>query len=163
MCNKSSTEFINEKIMFGGDISKADEVRNFSLLWNMFELLMIKERKFPDGINEIKKPANLSDQDRVEEMFLYFKNRYGENGKFDPNHLLLENSCKNRVLSLLNGNSDAFEDRIYVIFHIIRRIRNNFFHGNKEFHELSRSEDLFESINKFLIPYIEKAYNEKYC
>lgn len=160
--DRTSTEFITEKIMSSGDIKDAEEVRNFALLWNMFELLIIKERKFVNVINyKIEELIRLSDYDELNKMFLYFKERYGDNGLFDIRFLKLEENCNSRVKRLLKNESNNKSNCTFVVFHIIRRIRNNFFHGSKEYHELSSNEDLFRKINLFLIPYIEKAYEEE--
>lgn len=144
-------------------------VGNFLILWNMFEGMYDnqyrtkvdkdhKENIIQKCIEKVDK-LNFS-RELLDDALLYFRSRYIETEETNKlfEKLKLENSCKGLCEKVLKNESDIKEgDRLKCVMHIVRRYRNNLFHGIKEI-PLKDQKTNFEISYKILIELI-KNYN----
>ena len=153
------------------DSSDIDDIRDFSLLWNLFEDICWNQNNensnaFP--LREILKIVSSkyqslrSNQSDIDEIYNYFIDRYQDNNKFD-NLKFRDNETENIAKTLLekaindSSSSITFEEKIKIILSIIHRYRNNLFHGEKDMQYIRLQKGNFEKSNKFLMLFIEKC------
>ena len=151
--------FLSIEKKFTGD--EIDSIRNFSLLWNLFERLVCRRNASVPALQNAV--SNLQRQDKLKiddyDKFLkYFANRYIESNK--PNlrfrMLNLRSVDKPLVEAVLKGNETAHEKVLLAMLIIIYRYRNNLFHGEKEIRDLPNQIDNFRNANQLLIVFLEK-------
>ncbi len=135
------------------------EVRNFMMLWNLFEarLFSCDFGKNKSNINNIHLEPNL-----VSETLQYLQCRYTTKGStnnlFSGLHLR-NNDNPVLVQKVLLGERNNSFDIMTTIITIIYRYRNNLFHGEKKIATLPMQKDNFIYANKFLIACLE-AHNK---
>lgn len=133
-------------------------VKNFSLLWNVFEKKVCDTRC---SIPILEKKLNLVDFDlnEFEEHLEYFKNRYISEGQINQrfDHLRVNNlKYKGLVINVLLGDETEDSDIILALMVIVYRYRNNLFQGNKDILHLNTQEVNFHHANQIL----KKILNE---
>jgi len=153
-------QWINEKIINSEinniDKDDIDAIRDFTLLWNLFEALCCN--KFAD-MNIIYRLINdkieLFNEIDYQDIFDYFYNRY-ENDINKFNKLNIR-SRDQRILveKVLNNEYEDKENRLKFIMVIIYRYRNNLFHGEKNMAHIRYQKENFEKTNEFLMYFIE--------
>jgi len=152
-------EWINEKIINNGNSkiegNDIDEIRDFALLWNLFEALCCNKNANMSKINSIiDSKIELFDEIKYQDIFDYFYNRYkNDSRKF--NALKLRNGEKELVKKILNDEYEDKNNRLKFIMAIIYRFRNNLFHGEKDMKYIRLQKENFEKTNKFLMYFIE--------
>lgn len=138
-----------------------DRVRNFSLLWNLFETFACKRRA---DINSISNAVDKTNQrepittDLIAEHLTYFKERYfKEDGtpkeifeglKFRPRQT--EQEAKQKVTETLTDKIYDSAENLKSLLFILYRLRNNLFHGEKEVVRLNGQMDNFTVANDLL-------------
>lgn len=149
--------WINNK--FGLNLTDEDlsELKNFTLLWNIYENTIFNRsfsiaRLQQEILNRDLQIGNFN------EVFNYFQNRYTENGitndrfnhlNFRPNdQMALVRDC------LLNINMVP-QDKILSIGIIVYRFRNNLFHGLKDFMVIAEQHDNFRNANSYLKTFLD--------
>lgn len=156
MATSKISKWINDYLHISNiDSEEYVEVRNFMILWNLFEARLFdcnfgKNRGNIDNIH--------LEDDIVNQTLQYLKERYITNGS--TNHLLSGLHLRNNdnpalVQNVLLGEINNFSDMIRTIITIIYRYRNNLFHGEKEIASLPMQKDNFMYANKFLIACLE--------
>ncbi|MBE0670630.1 MAG: hypothetical protein IH588_08590 [Anaerolineales bacterium] len=147
-----------ERKLTGEDI---ENVRNFSLLWNLFERLVChRNASIPalvDAISRLQRQDKLRIDDY--EIFLkYFANRYIEGDK--PNHrfrmLNLRGDDKTLVEAVLKGSETTPEKVMLALLMIVYRYRNNLFHGEKSIRDLPNQIENFRNANQLLMIFMER-------
>ncbi|MFC2119814.1 hypothetical protein ACFLQ4_01955 [Bacteroidota bacterium] len=136
--------------------NEVNPVTDFSLMWNHFENIL-GER----NINITRLEAIATDTTQIsgdstfyQNYFDYFKNRYIKED--NTTNELFENLSfrpgdkKDFVATVLKGDDNNAANTIEAILIIIYRIRNNFFHGEKQLHNIYTQYDNFNIANKFL-------------
>jgi len=64
-------------------------------------------------------------------------------------------TMRRHLEATLNSPQSSLEDIVKSLLFIAYRIRNNFFHGNKNLSDLFNQEDLFQQINQVLMDYLD--------
>ena len=159
MENKSKNAFeisqwIDNYLHISIDTEEYVEVRNFLILWNIFEAKWFK-------CNFGRNKSNIQNihlaSDIVNQTLQYLQRRYITNGSTNERFmkLRLRNNDMTSVLCVLLGRSNNSCDIIKAIIMIIYRYRNNLFHGEKAIASLPIQKDNFIYANKFLIACLE--------
>jgi hypothetical protein len=152
--------FLSIERKFTGD--EIDSVRNFSLLWNLFERLVCHRNASVAALENAV--SNLQGQDKLRiddynKFLKYFANRYIENGKTNRRFRMLNFQRRNKrelVEAVLMGNETAPEKILLAILIIVYRYRNNLFHGEKAIRDLPNQIDNFRNANQLLMVFMEK-------
>lgn len=139
------------------DEIERNEIYAFTMLWSFFENRYLGKSAGPKVIEDFVK-QRLDEHSlqvaQLEPHFAYFQNRYmtnsGETEHFAALHLR-ENESPKRVRGALNGSLANDLDRLYALFIIVYRLRNNFFHGEKWTYGLRGQKSNFEHANQVLI------------
>lgn len=148
-----------ERKLTGDDI---ESVRNFSLLWNLFEGLVCNKNAsaiaLENAVLDLQKRDKLKIDD-YDKFLQYFANRYIENG--ETNHrfdsLNLRHGDKPELVeAVLKGNETVPEKVLLGILIIVYRYRNNLFHGEKSIYDLPNQIDNFRNANQLLMVFMEK-------
>ena len=148
-----------ERKLTGDDI---ENVRNFSILWNLFEGLVCNRNAsiiaLENAVSDMQNRNKLVIDD-YNKFLKYFSNRYIENG--ETNHrfdrLNLRRGDKPELVeAVLKGNEIAPEKVLLAILIIVYRYRNNLFHGEKSIYDLPNQIDNFKNANQLLMVFMEK-------
>lgn len=145
-------EWINNR--FGTNFTDADleNVKDFSLIWNIFERYVCNNN-FTIANAEAQlavKKFNLAD---FQEHIDYFKNRYIENGSVNNRFANLNfraNDRDNLVKEVLLGNVTTEQETVLSLTIIVYRYRNNLFHGIKDMQVIDQQNENFRIANDFL-------------
>ena len=152
-------QWINETIINDGtnriEVDDIGEIRDFALLWNLFESLCFDKFVDMNKINRlIDTKIDLFDEAKYQDIFDYFYNRYkNDNPKVEALHL--RNGDKELVKKVLNDNFTDKNNKLKFIMAIIYRYRNNLFHGEKDMRYIRLQKENFQNTNKFLMYFIE--------
>lgn len=153
--------YINKRI----DISSLDNIRNFSLFWNVFESTVCRNQANANSIcskvDELVNKRNFNFQD-YRESYDYFKNRYTTSGKvnYEFNSLGFKRPDKKELVQeVLESDNPSKQNIIKALLIIVYRLRNNLFHGKKSMKALNSQIDNFKITNKLLAMVIEQ-YDE---
>ena len=152
-------KWINEKIINGGtgkmEANDIDEIRDFALLWNLFEDLLCDNNANMCKIDAlIDKNIDKFNDSEYQDIFEYFYDRYKNNdAKF--NALRLHEPQKNLVKKVLNDEFMDKNNKLKFIMSIIYRYRNNLFHGEKDMRYIRFQKENFEKTNEFLMYFID--------
>jgi len=139
-----------------------ESVRNFSLLWNLFEGLVCNKHAsvaaLENAVSDMQERHKLRIED-YDKFLKYFANRYIENGEI--NHRfgrlnLRQGDRRELVEAVLKGNETAPEKVLLAILIIVYRYRNNLFHGEKSIYDLPNQIDNFRNANQLLMVFMEK-------
>lgn len=167
-----------ESNSFNTTIDLSDEdwkpIFYFSLVWNLFESQICETRASKDRLelSVNKYTATLAGsklrtiEEKYNNYFDWFRPRYQDRNTASKFKALFNNKedfdlndtdkyMKGHIESVLNGNNTEIQDIIKCLLFIAYRIRNNFFHGNKDINGLINQTDLFIKTNKFLLDYME--------
>ena len=145
-------EWINNR--FGTEYTENDlkNIKDFSLLWNIFENLVCNRNC---SINQMEESLNQIEFQLVdfESSLVYFKERYtadnNTNERFE--HLrIVPNVRKEFVKQVLLGNNNDTSNIILALAIIVYRYRNNLFHGEKNFMLLNEQEENFSIANQVI-------------
>jgi len=152
--------WINEKIITDKENKLTPEdvenIRDFSLLWNLFESLCCNKKAYISEINKvIDKKIDLFNENDYIDIFNYFMERYQNNATFEK--LNLSNGSKKLVQKVLKREYTDKNNKLKFIMYIIHRYRNNLFHGEKDMRYIKFQKENFEITNKFLMCFIEKC------
>lgn len=145
-------EWINNR--FQTDFTENDlkNIKDFSLLWNIFENLVCNRncsiKKMEECLNQID--FLLAD---FEDPLLYLKERYTVNNKTNERFEQLRitpSATKEFVRQVLLENDNNPSNIILALAIIVYRYRNNLFHGEKNFRLLNEQEENFSIANQIL-------------
>lgn len=133
----------------------------FALIWSMFESLTCKRTASVTNIEGAVRKVydkKLLQFDDFNPLIGYFRNRYliegHTNEKFE--RLNWHRRCgKDVVESVLKGDSDDIYSVVLALLLIVRRLRNNLFHGEKNVYELNYQVDNFEVANQVLATFLD--------
>lgn len=138
-----------------------DRVRNFSLLWNLFETYACNKRADINSISNAVDNINAKEpipSELITDHISYFSNRYfNEDGtpkaifaglKFRQGQT--DQAAKQQVTLTLTGNQNNPVENLKSLLYILYRFRNNLFHGGKEVIRLNGQIDNFIIANDLL-------------
>ena len=138
------SQWIDNYLHISIDTEEYVEVRNFLILWNIFEAKWFK-------CNFGRNKSNI-------QTLQYLQRRYIKNGSTNERFMRLRlrnNDDTTSVQRVLLGLTNNSCDIIKAIIMIIYRYRNNLFHGEKAIASLPIQKDNFIYANKFLIACLE--------
>ncbi len=156
------SKYLNENISSDTKI----QIANFAILWNCFEKLCDDRKLYvnnSDTIIDFDLVINLmrltnDDHKFIDEVSHDFK-IYLESKMVLYDIINIKEyfymsypqyyEIKNCIL--LNEDSESRKDDLKVLMYVIKRVRNNMYHGNKEVRTLDSQLRLFELCNKLLI------------
>lgn len=149
--------WINYK--YGTTLSEADliEIKDFSLLWNIYENTIF-ESDFSVAKLDQEIIIRQLQINQFNDTLDYFKNRYTLNGITNCRFTYLSfrppdrESLVREVLTNVNNND---HDKILSIGIIVYRYRNNLFHGIKDFRTLDQQADNFRNANNYLRTFLD--------
>lgn len=145
-------EWINNK--FGTNFTENDlkNIKDFSLLWNIFENLVCDRNCTINRIEASLNQIEFQIED-FEDHLNYFKERYtaenNTNERFEYLRIV-PNSRKEFVKQVLLENDHNTSNKILALAIIVYRYRNNLFHGEKNFMLLNEQEENFSVANQVL-------------
>jgi len=160
--NKKFTVMINWiNTKFGLSLSESDlsNVKDFSLIWSIFDRHVCNSGFSITRIEQ--KYSNMKfDSKEMEFFFDYFKRRYINdigitNSLFDKLRLR-RNDRPQFVQDVMLGKITDLNSKVLAITIIIYRYRNNFFHGLKDYSTIDKQDKNFEVANEFLKTIINK-------
>lgn len=144
--------WINNKYGTNLDSADLEEIKNFTLLWNIFEGTIFQNSFSINRLDTEIQNRNL-DFHRFQDIFTYFQRRYVVQGQFTDRFQYLNlraNDRLNLVQQVLLGVNQNENDKLLVIGIIIYRFRNNLFHGLKDFRNLTEQVENFQNANRYL-------------
>ena len=146
-------EWINNK--FGTDFTENDllSIKDFSLIWNVFENMVCNNNCSVVQLANRLQPVHF-ELNKFSDSLEYFKNRYVTNGETNERfeHLnFRQNDRRNLVESVLLENDVEVSNIVLALSIIVYRYRNNLFHGLKEMQYIDQQRDNFENANAILI------------
>ncbi|MCM1301096.1 MAG: hypothetical protein NC250_02400 [Alistipes senegalensis] len=156
MNTSKSSEWLKQHLYVDIDRAEYTEVRNFMLLWNLFEarLFDCDFGKNRARVSDIRLADNL-----IDETLQYFRDRYTTNNATNLRFkaLNLRNNDKpEEIRRILLESTGTVAEKTEAIITIIYRYRNNLFHGEKEIALLSEQQENFALANKFLMACLDK-------
>lgn len=137
-----------------------DPIRNYGLLWNLFESISKQTLQLPDEANEEEivsrtVDAYLPENTTLDKVFFYFQRRYVVDGKtnwrFDnlwPQNRSREKRAKTEECICRNDASTP--EKNYVCGLICLRLRSNLIHGRKDMFKIQEQAELFNSASLYL-------------
>lgn len=145
----------------------------FSLVWNVFESKACNFKADAESIKGSVERNQLDlDATKYQSLFCWFQERYYQNGKLDARfddlfiskstpHKISNRDMKDHLESILpkEGKIISTCDMVLGLLFITYRIRNNFFHGNKDINNLLSQTELFHKINQVLLTYTDDIHN----
>jgi hypothetical protein len=145
-------EWINNR--FGTNFSENDlsSVKDFSLLWNVFENIVCDNNCSVNRLSERLNPI-VFDLAEFENNLNYFKNRYISDGETNErfNHLNFRKSDRRELVAdVLLGNNNDNSENILALAIIVYRLRNNLFHGLKQMEFIDQQKENFDNANMVL-------------
>lgn len=145
-------EWIN--LRFGTNYTEEQltNVKDFSLLWNIFENLVCENNCNVNRLDERLTPVAFEIAE-FQETFDYFIDRYTSKGttneRFD--RLNFRNGDRKEVVAnVLLGNDNEVSNIVLALSIIVYRYRNNLFHGLKNFMQIDQQEENFKNANRVL-------------
>ncbi|MDO9511345.1 MAG: hypothetical protein Q7J34_06280 [Bacteroidales bacterium] len=150
-------EWINNK--FGTDYSaeELNEIKDFTLLWNIFENTIFNA-EFSINILEQEIANRNPNIENFQICFDYFQNRYVNNNQIGNRFQFLNfrrNDREQFVRDVLLGSITTDDEKILAIGIIIYRLRNNLFHGIKDYRYLNGQVENFSHANIFIQKFLE--------
>ena len=154
-------DWINRKIINEGykiNAEDVEEIRDFTLLWNLLENICFKNYVKIDKINDLidsKIDKFNENNETFRETFKYFYTRYQNENKLRA--LNLNRPMKELAIKILNNTYTDKNNKLKFIMAVIYRYRNNLFHGEKQMRYIRLQKENFKIANKFLMYFIEQC------
>lgn len=145
-------EWIN--LRFGTHYSEEQlsNIRDFSLIWNIFENLVCENSCNVNRLEERLAPKSF-ELSEFQEVFDYFKDRYttdeATNERFE-NLNFRNGDRKDFVADVLLERDTEISNIVLALTIIVYRYRNNLFHGLKNFLQIDQQEENFRIANQLL-------------
>jgi hypothetical protein len=155
----NAINWINQSIDYPFSEEELKPVRDFSLIWNLFENRVCNRHFNETDIRKLISDYSISKEDFTQ-CLDYFVDRY----VFQQNSLELFNKLfdfrntprRKFVKKVLNGQLTSDEDIILGCILIVHRYRNNLFHGNKEILMITHQRNNLITGAKVLTTFMEK-------
>ena len=133
----------------------------FVVIWNLFEQKKMNRNASIFRVNSFVNSIGNINNINIDEIFIYFKNRYTENNQTTElfNNLLWrpeENDIKTKTIKTLFDTARLNKkNQIKAVLSIIFRLRNNLFHGVKDIASIDEQRQTFELVNSFMLDLLE--------
>lgn len=145
-------EWINNRFNTNFTDDDLSSIKDFSLIWNVFENVVCQNRfnlqSIENGIINHQMNA-----DNFNAHLQYFKQRYVTNGILNPRFPYLnfrQNDRRPLIEDVLLGVNTNNNDIILALIIIVYRYRNNLFHGLKNMQKIDQQKDNFDNANNVL-------------
>jgi hypothetical protein len=154
----SVTKWINARLGVALDEPSLAEIKDFSLIWNVFEDRVCNNNF---SIAEVQQRITERDfnADDFKDHLQYFQNRYisdgGTNDRFEFLHFR-PNDRKEFVRQVLLGELTDIKEILLAIVIIVYRFRNNLFHGLKDIQVIDQQQTNFQTANSFLMTFLDQ-------
>lgn len=149
--------WINKRFETTYSETDLNEIKNFTLLWNIYENIIFNTRFTLEKL-EFDISEKHFDFDLFKGCFDYFKNRYIKDNDTNETFSRLkfrQNDREEFVKTTLLKPESNNNDKILSIGIIIYRLRNNLFHGIKDFKKFDGQVENFIYSNEFIQKYLE--------
>jgi len=155
------TEWINDKLGSALDEKAIKSIKDFSLVWNIFEDRACNNNpglstlgKFVDNIS-----ASLDSAEKITtNTFEYFKKKYVDKDKINLRFTFLNlRKSDNRafVETTLLAENPSLRDKALASLIIISRYRNNLYHALTDMTQIHEQKENFRIANRFLATTLE--------
>lgn len=155
------TDWINSKLGSALDEKAIKSIKDFSLVWNIFEdracdnnASLPALEKFIDRNSGFLVAAD----EIITNTYEYFKKKYVDKDKINLKFTFLNlNKSDNPayVESTLLAESPSLKDRALTSLIIISRYRNNLYHALKDMTQIHEQKENFRIANRFLATILE--------
>lgn len=138
-----------------------EDVRNFSLLWAIYEARSLNQNGDPASIKRRVNDWNeggVLEPGRFANALNYFRNRYFREGLFTPNFRELHANGRRAdpILRRVMEQADASNvEKVQAVLLVVNRFRNNFLHGPKVEWGFANQVDNISHANQVLATAIE--------
>lgn len=153
-----SISWINQHLNSRLEREELTSIRDFSLMWNLFENVACGRRFDYIRIKILIADSHLRADD-FKNFIQYFRDRYvQDDGSMDSRffHLRISSNNSPLVEAVLTGANSDNDDIILAGVVIIYRLRNNLFHGEKAIRELHTQTDNFNTANQFIATFLDR-------
>ena len=164
----NETEWVSDFFTYDStppDFNNIESVKNFALLWNLFERYFCDKHaslsKIQKNINKMIANNYSFPQIIYNDYFNDYQQRYLSGGRTNQSFealLFRDNASDKKYKKLLKSileNSEAEANKkVFACFIIIYRLRNNLFHGSKNIATIARQNDNFIKANKVLMSFL---------
>ncbi|SHK05334.1 hypothetical protein [Pseudozobellia thermophila] len=153
-------QWINEKLNVDLNNEDLDSIKDFALIWNIFESKVCGMNFSPNRVQEGINSKKYKIKDFSEEL-KYFQNRYVTDGEMNYRFpFLYFRNKKSEEFSkdVLLGNKSEVNEVILGLVLIIYRLRNNLFHGVKDMAVINEQKENFEMANYILSKILDEFY-----
>ncbi|WP_270087107.1 hypothetical protein [Sphingobacterium sp. SYP-B4668] len=154
-------EKLNNLIGADLQVDITERVKNFTLLWNIYETFACNRSANSTAISNnvdcIENAKNI-DIRKIEIFKLYFLSRYFNKDKAPNNRFLDLVKNDSRIAELIVNElpkNIIDKNTLKALLFIVYRYRNNLFHGNKNVVTLDSQIDNFTYANELLITVLE--------
>lgn len=148
------------------EVNKIENVKNFTLLWNLFERFFCDKEcslsKIQKNLTDLKNKGYTLPPKSFDVPYNYFRERYITNKqtnlifeKLDFRDTKTEQAFKQSLKNCLEGETTADYDKLSALLIITSRFRNNLFHGSKNIAKISEQEESFAKLNNALMSLLD--------
>lgn len=148
--------WINDNFRTNYTETDLNEIKNFTLLWNIYENIFF-DKSF--SIEKLDRVINRSNFEftQFQECYNYFQNRYIVNNSINERFKNLNfrrNDRMSFVQDIMLGELSNDNDKILATGIIVFRLRNNLFHGEKDYRNLNGQLTNFTNANLYLMQFM---------
>lgn len=148
------------------DFNKIENVKNFTLLWNLFERFFCNKEgslyRIQQNLINLQNRGYIFPAKTFDIQYSYFRQRYISSTKTNVTFEGLnfrdtanEQDYKMLLKNLLEGNTTEDYHKISALLIITSRFRNNLFHGSKNVATISEQDVSFEHLNNVLMSLLD--------
>ncbi|WP_250255122.1 hypothetical protein [Chryseobacterium sp. Marseille-Q3244] len=148
------------------DFNKIENVKNFTILWNLFERFFCDKEgslsKIQLKLTDLKQRGYILPPQSFDVPYNYFRERYITNKqtnlifeKLDFRDTKTEETFKESLKNCLEGETTVDYDKLSALLIITSRFRNNLFHGSKNIAKISEQEESFAQLNSALMSLLD--------
>lgn len=143
-------------------LTEIENVKNFALLWNLFERYFCNKfatlNKIQTNIKQLNKYNYSFPENIYNECYAYYKTRYLTDEKtnelFENLFLGRDERHKQILKSTLENPDSIMKEKILACLIIIYRLRNNLFHGSKNIARLNYQNENFKIANQVIMSFL---------
>lgn len=148
------------------DFSKIENVKNFTILWNLFERFFCNKEgslhNIQQNLIDLQNKGYIFPAKTFDVQYSYFRQRYISNAQTNMTFEGLnfrdtanERDHKLSLKNFLEGNTTDDFHKISALLIITSRFRNNLFHGSKNVATISEQDESFEHLNNVLMSLLD--------
>ncbi|MXS71635.1 hypothetical protein GSF70_10440 [Flavobacteriaceae bacterium W22] len=148
------------------DFNKIENVKNFTILWNLFERFFCDKEgslsTIQQNLTDLKENGYTLPPKSFDVPFNYFRQRYITNKKtnlifekLDFRDTKTDKTFKQSLKNCLEGEITVDYDKLSALLIITSRFRNNLFHGSKNIARISEQEESFAQLNNVLMSLLD--------